>query len=180
MRPMSVLLVTAWLVCVAPAMPAVADSCDAFTWNLAHERSLFASTPSRLSAGKDAASAPPVDVDRLYELSLSPSTEVDLPVTPGRKRDGEATSAGIVRVHVARAGLYRVSLSEGDWIELVHDGTALPSGDHEGQHECSAPRKVVQFQLPAGDLLVQLSAAMSATVRLTITPAPPSSGAPAK
>jgi hypothetical protein len=94
MRPMSVLLVTAWLVCVAPAMPAAADSCDAFTLNLAHERSLFASTPSRLSAGKDATSATPVDVDRLYELSLSPSSEVHLPVTPGRKRDGEATSAG--------------------------------------------------------------------------------------
>jgi hypothetical protein len=62
----------------------------------------------------------------------------------------------------------------------VHDRTALPAGDHEGQHECSAPRKVVQFQLPAGDLLVQLSAAMSSTVRLTITPAPLSSGAPAK
>jgi hypothetical protein len=180
MRPVPVLLVTAWLVCLASAMPAVADSCDAFTWNLAHERSLFASTPGRLSAGRDASSAPLVDVDRLYELLLRPDTEVHLPVTPGRKPGGETTSAGILRVRVERAGLYRVSLSEGDWIEVVHDGTALPAGEHQGQHECSAPRKVVQFQLPAGDLFVQLSGSVSATVRLTITPAPSSSDAPAK
>jgi hypothetical protein len=180
MRTVPVLVVTAWLVSTAPATSAAADSCDAFTWNVAHERSLFASSPNRLSAGKDASSAPPAIIDRLYELLLSPDTEVHLPVTPGRKSGGQATSAGVVRLQVVRPGLYRVSLSEGDWIEIVHEGAPLPSGDHEGQHGCSAPRKVVQFQLPAGEVLMQLSGAMSASVRLTITSAPVSSDAPAK
>jgi hypothetical protein len=57
------------------------------------------------------------------------------------------------------------------WIDVVGGTTAAPVLDYEGQHECSAPRKVVVFDLEGRtDWALQLSAADRVMVRLTGTP----------
>ena len=57
------------------------------------------------------------------------------------------------------------------WIDVVGGAVLAPVLDYEGQHECSAPRKVVVFDLEGRtDWALQLSAADRVTVRLTVTP----------
>jgi len=168
------------MMCLASLVPSTlsaADPCDGFSWDVSHERALFASSPRQVSAGRDAASAPQIEVNRLYQLALAPLTEVQLRLAPDRKPPADGTLAGILHLQVARAGLYRIALSEGDWIDVMSAGAVIASQDHVGRPGCSAPHKVVQFAMPAGVVLIQLSAAANATVRLTITSAPVSPAA---
>jgi hypothetical protein len=54
---------------------------------------------------------------------------------------------------------------------VVGGAAVAPVLDYEGLHECSAPRKVVVFDLEGRkDWALQLSAADRLTVRLTVTP----------
>jgi hypothetical protein len=55
----------------------------------------------------------------------------------------------------------------------MSDGALVAAGDFEGQRGCSAPHKIVEFEL-AGTrpFFLQLSNAAPDSVRLTITPAP--------
>jgi hypothetical protein len=58
------------------------------------------------------------------------------------------------------------------WIDIVADGKMIDSADFQGRAGCQAPHKIIQYSLAAGrELLLQLSGAPSATVRLTITAA---------
>ncbi len=78
----------------------------------------------------------------------------------------------MVKVHIPAAGKYRVSMSEGFWIDMIADGKFAPTDDFIGAHECHAPRKIVQYSLPSGDLVLQFSNTNSASVRVTVTAAP--------
>ena len=55
---------------------------------------------------------------------------------------------------------------------LFRSGKFVPTDDFTGAHECRAPRKIVQFQLAAGDVVLQFANANSASVRVTVTAAP--------
>lgn len=179
-RVKHVLVVGVGLVTLTPTFLPAAEPCDGFTWNVARERSLFAGSPQQLAAGKDSVSAPQISLGRLYQIALAPESDVHVATTPGHKPRGEGALAGVARLRISQAGVYRVSLSEGAWIDLVHEGTVIASEDHQGRAGCSAPHKVVQFRLPAGEVLVQLSGATVPSVQMTVTPAPQSSSAPAK
>jgi hypothetical protein len=168
-----VLFVALGLVAQVSAPASAAEPCEEFTWNVLHERNLFAEAPARLAVGREAGSAPPIAIDRLYELALVPQTDVHLAVPAGHRPHGDGGWSGLLRLRVTKPGVYRVSLSEGDWIDIVSDGAQITSEDHQGRSGCSAPRKVVQFRLPSGEVLIQLSGALSSTVKLTVTSAPP-------
>jgi hypothetical protein len=60
------------------------------------------------------------------------------------------------------------------WIDVVVDGALVKAADFQGQHECAAPHKIVEFDL-AGTrpMLLQLSNAGKDKILLTVTPAPP-------
>jgi hypothetical protein len=149
------------------------DPCAAFTWNVAHERALFAGAAQSVLSGQGVAAAPLLAPDRLYELSLKPQQQVEMALAPGKKSSPPADShAGLVKLQVPAAGLYRIALSEAAWVDIVSAGQLIPSSDFTGQPGCSAPHKVVQFNLPAGELLLQLSAAASERVRLSLTHSP--------
>jgi hypothetical protein len=171
-----------WLAAVAvsaaaatmASLPArAADPCDGFTWNVAHERAVFATTPAAVTAGTTAAgAAPSLDLDKLYDIALTPQDKVGFVLPPAKKALADGAFAGIVKLHIPSAGKYRVSMSEGFWIDVIADGKFAPTDDFTGAHECRAPRKIVQYPLPAGDLVLQFSNTNSATVRVTVTAAP--------
>jgi hypothetical protein len=59
------------------------------------------------------------------------------------------------------------------WIDILSNGSPISAKDFQGQHGCSAPRKVVEFELSGAQRFVlQVSSADRDNVLLTITPSP--------
>jgi hypothetical protein len=155
----------------ARAALAADDPCSGFRWDVGHEHALFATAPELVTAGKDAASAPALALDRLYELVLTPQRQVIFAVSPGKKMPVDGGSAGLARLKLTAAGDYRVSLNQGFWVDIVADHQLIAPSDFQGRRECDAPHKIVVYSLPGGrDLILQFSGSAGSGVRLTITP----------
>ena len=155
----------------ATAALAADEPCTGFKWNITQEHALFTSAPEALTAGRDLASAPAMKSQKLYELTLAPQDTVKFVVPPGKKSLADGAFAGVIHLHVPAAGSYRVSLDAGFWIDVVSQGKLIESSDFGGVSGCNAPRKVVIFNLPAGDdLVLQISQAAKEHVRVTLTP----------
>jgi hypothetical protein len=168
-------LVMATVVCSwVAAGPAIAadDPCEGFTWNVTHERELFAGAPRTLTAGRNAVAAPAITPDTLYELLLAPREQVQLPVPPGKKNLAEPSFAGLARLSIHSAGSYRVSVSQPFWVDMVSGKMLIASSDFAGRHGCAAPNKIVQFDLQPGTFLLQLSGGSTPRVRLSLTRVP--------
>jgi hypothetical protein len=59
-------------------------------------------------------------------------------------------------------------------VDVVVQGTPIPSRDFQGRAGCRAPHKVVEFVLPAATpLTLQFSAGDAATLRVAVLMAPP-------
>jgi hypothetical protein len=175
MRTSSAIRIVIVLAITAAATQALAedDPCAAFLWNVTQERALFGTKAELLAAGRDAASAPGMQVDRLYEWTLVPQEEVMFAAAPGKRMLTDGARAGLVRLQIAAAGTYRVSVDQPFWVDVVAGGKLLPSKDFRGAPGCQAPHKILEFVLPAHqDLLIQLSGAVNPHARLTVTRAP--------
>jgi hypothetical protein len=145
------------------------DPCSGYKWDVSAERALFAMPAKPAAAGKDRASAAPVAANQFYAVTLLPVSEVSFPATPGRTPPS-GSFAGIVALTVPSIGKYRIAVDVPLWIDVVGGATVAPVLDYEGLHECSAPRKVVVFDLEGRtDWALQLSAADRVTVRLAVT-----------
>jgi hypothetical protein len=148
-----------------------ADPCDGFTWNVSHERAVFATSAVAVTAAAITGPMPSLDVDKLYDIALTPQDKVSFVMAPAKKALPDGAYAGLLKLHIPNAGKYRVSMSEGFWIDVIADGKFAPTDDFTGMRECRAPRKIVQYSLPAGDdLVLQFSNANSPSVKVTITP----------
>jgi hypothetical protein len=149
---------------------AQADPCSGYKWDVSAERALFAGPARPAAAGKDRPSAAAVVPNQFYTVTLLPVNGVSFPAAPGRTPPS-GSFAGIVALTVPAAGKYRVAVDVPLWIDVVGGATVAPVLDYEGLHECSAPRKVVVFDLEGRtDWALQLSAADRVTVRLAVTP----------
>ena len=154
------------------------DPCDAFRWDVRRERKLFGQQPQPLAAGQITATAPTVLLDHLYVLKLTGQAEVTL-VTPVKKPKGDEAYAGLVTLTVKSPGVYRISLDQPVWVDVVANGTVLPAKDHQGSRGCSAPHKIVEFLLPAGGpVTLQFSGGSATTAKLAVTRSPDRSGMP--
>jgi hypothetical protein len=155
-------------------MPALADdACAGFKWDVSKERALFAESAVPLAAGKDRASAPVIVPNRLYQLRLTPQDHVAFVTPPAKKMLSDGAYAGIAVLKIPASGSYRVAVDMPFWIDVVSDGALVTAKDFRGQHGCSAPHKIVEFELAgAQPFVVQLSGATADSVRLTITPSP--------
>jgi hypothetical protein len=149
------------------------DGCIDFKWDVGKERALFRGNPARLSAGADTKSAPTVEPNRLYSLRLTAQENVTFAVPPARKSGGAPAYAGLANLKITAPGSYRIAVDLPFWIDVASNGTLLAAEDFQGQHECSAPHKIVVFALTgAQPFILQLSGAASESVLLTVTPAP--------
>ena len=158
----------------ATSLPAhAADPCDGFTWNVSHERAVFATPVAAVTAASATGPSPTLEVDKLYDIALTPQDKVTFVMAPAKKALADGAYAGMVKLHIPTAGKYRVSMSDGFWIDVITDGKFAPTDDFTGSHECHAPRKIVQYPLPAGnDLVLQFSNATSPSVKVTVTATP--------
>jgi hypothetical protein len=154
--------------------PALADdACTDFKWDVAHERALFAGSATQLSAGSDSKSAPAVQPNRLYALKLPAQDQVTFAATPGKKNPSTGSHAGIVTFKIPASGSYRVAIDMPFWVDVVSNGALVAARDFQGQHSCSPPHKIVEFDLVGTrPFFLQLSNAAPDSLRLTITATP--------
>jgi hypothetical protein len=146
------------------------DPCTGFSWNIAHERALFATAPQSIAAGREPTPAPPLAPDRLYQLQLTPQGQVVMLLPSGKKTPVDGAFAGLARLQLQQPGTYRVSMDQPAWVDVVADGHLIGPSDYQARPGCFAPHKIVQYLLPAArELLLQFSAAAGRELRVTIT-----------
>ena len=163
------------LVLGGTALPAFADdACVDFKWDVRKERALFAGTPAALTAARTEASAPAVVPNRLYSLRLVAQDQVAFLVPPAAKKMRTSPAyGGLATLNIAAPGSYRIAVDLPAWIDVVSHGTLVQASDYQGQHSCSAPHKIVLFDLAGVQpFVLQFSNAATDTVLLTITAAP--------
>lgn len=169
-RGLSILLA---LLVGGAAVPAVADNdCVDFKWDVSKERALFGQAPVQLTAGNDSKSAPGIVPNRLYKLRLAVQDHVVFSVPPGRKMTGTPAFAGLAALRIEAPGSYRVAIDLPLWIDVVSNGNLVQPTDYQGQHACSAPHKIVVFDLGSQPVILQFSNAFQDDVLLTVTAAP--------
>jgi hypothetical protein len=158
---------------LAPTHARADDPCATFSWDVRHERDLFSKQPVDLASGKAFADAPALTPDRLYELELRGQPEVTFTAPPSRTWPQEATYAGLARLTLDTAGVYRFALDQPAWVDVVANGVLLQGRDAEGRVGCSAPYKIVEFALPAGKpLVLEFSASVTPSIKVTVTRSP--------
>jgi len=149
------------------------EACVDFKWDVTQERGLFAGTATPLSAGADSNSAPAMQLNHLYALKLMPQDQVTFAATPGKKTPGAGSSAGVLTFKLPASGSYRVAVDMPFWIDVVSNGALVAAKDFQGQHGCSSPHKIVEFELVGTrPFFLQLSNVAASSVRLTITATP--------
>src|SRR5579862_1496587 len=57
---------------MASGLARAADPCDGSTWNVAHERAVFATPPVSITAANAAGPSPTLALDKLYDIALTP------------------------------------------------------------------------------------------------------------
>lgn len=156
----------------APILAADALPCSGFTWNVAHERALFAGAATQLTAGSEPATAPALVPERLYALQLQPLARVRFVTAPGKSKPGEDTYAGVAALQITTPGTYFIAADAPFWIDVVADGGLVTAKAFQGAHDCNAPHKIVVFDFPvARQFMLQFSGAAGADVRFSVTAA---------
>jgi hypothetical protein len=149
------------------------ETCVDFKWDVTAERALYAGTATPLAAGADANSAPAMQLAHLYTLKLMPQEKVTFAATPGKRTPKPGSNAGIVTFKLPASGSYRVAIDMPFWIDVVSNGALVDAKDFQGQRGCSAPHKIVVFDLVGTrPFFLQLSSAAPDSVRVTITATP--------
>jgi hypothetical protein len=157
----------------APGKTFADESCVDFKWEVTQERGLFAGTATPLAAGSEPKSAPVMLLNHLYALKLAPQDHVTFAATPGKKTPSAGSNAGIFTFKLPASGSYRVAVDMPFWIDVVSNGALVAAKNFQGQHGCSAPHKIVEFELVGTrPFFLQLSNAAADSVRLTITATP--------
>jgi hypothetical protein len=151
-----------------PAWTAEPSGCDKFKWPIDHERAILTSEPFRIESGATLAPT----AGKPVRIALRPAAQAGLPTPPERApRDERQTFAGYLQLSaIPTAGIYAISLSAAAWLDAIQDGKPLKTVAFSGATDCDGIRKVVQFELRAAPLLLQLSGVASDSIILAITP----------
>ena len=113
--------------------------------------------------------APTLFVDRLYRLTLLPRDKMTFPVTPDEKTLLSGGYAGLARLRIARAGVYRISVSQPIGVAVeVHGDFINPMSS--SVPPCAEFPESLEYSLPRGaNLFLEISGARVSNVQLTIT-----------
>ncbi len=131
-----------------------------------------AALPRDLQAWSERASpaAAVLMVGQAMRVPLVPLDDVRFvvpPETPG----APGTFGQTIAVDIDRADTYRISLSDGVWIDVVRNGEAVASTAHGHGPECSSIHKIVAFPLIPGRYILQFSGSPQPMVAVLVTPA---------
>jgi hypothetical protein len=127
---------------------------------------MAAAAPVGWNAPVVARSGATIATGRAASLALEPAGRVGFAMPPARA----APVGAVVSVVVPRAGHWRVSLDAPVWIDMVGaNRKAAVSINHAHGARCSGVAKIVDFDLPAGRYVLQLTGATARTVRVMVS-----------
>jgi len=164
------------LMLLAPAMPAAGQmaaapqQCASVTPPPAELAGW--TTRSAITASADAAglASAALVLGKGADVALRPDADVRYAAAPGKKTDTKGSS-GLLAVEIKEAGIYRVALGAGAWIDVIRDGKVLTSIRHGHGPECSGIRKIVDFELTPGIYVVQIAGSPVAELPVLVAPA---------
>ena len=169
MKPVHLTTLAVAMLLSQGVLAAEGTGCAAFKWPVVKEQALFADNGIASAASGDALAALP---DAAIQLTLVDATGVKFPVPPsGKAKDGPTKGAVLNIGSVAKKGTYQVTLSDEAWVDLIQGGEPVRSTDHSGATGCTGVRKIVRFDLIEGPLVVEISKASVAGLKLSIRPA---------
>ena len=130
-----------WLLGSGVAAAAESSGCDQFKWPIAHEQAALAAP----AAGPLAPGAT-LPADAGARLKLIPFAEAKLALAPERPPKFSPSYAGTFALDApAAAGVYKVTLSAGGWIDVVQDGKFLKAVAFSEATGCANARKSTLF-----------------------------------
>jgi hypothetical protein len=126
--------------------------CDSFKWPVAEDQAaLGASGLAAVDAGGTLA------LGRAAKVRLAPAAQVAFALAPERAPKPETFAAVVTLPPPPAPGVYRVTLSEAGWIDVIQDGAAIRPLAFSGARDCPHVRKSLKFQLSARPVTIQLS-----------------------
>jgi hypothetical protein len=174
MRTLPVLMIAALFAPGAAGAQHAPDSCVAVSdSNLPPALAAWAKLPTPAEANAASAPGRPVlEPEQPLALRLRPEAEVQLPHRPGQVRKADNAHSGLVWARVPADGTWRIAASGPVWIDVIGPAGPVASIGHGRMAPCTSIRKVVDFALPAGSWLVQLSGNPGFELRLMLSRAP--------
>lgn len=150
---------------------AAGADCDSYDRPVARELELLdvLGRPTMIAARSPEEVSPRLSLGKAASVVLAAQAGVEFVAAPGRVTLDEGGYAGIVAVMVPKDGRYRVSLTNGSWIDVIAGKTVLESAAFAGRAECRPLRKLVEYELEAGRHLMQISGATDETIGVVVT-----------
>lgn len=153
----------------ARPMTEMHGDCSNYLTDISGDLTLWAKAPTPIVAASTAAEAPAAPLESRLRIALKPHPEVRFAAAPEQMRGTPEKFSGLIAVKVEAAGAYRVSASNGLWVDVVGPTGLVPSRAFEMQTKCDRIFKTVTYDLPANALLiVQLNGGPAADVDLLI------------
>jgi hypothetical protein len=163
MRKICLMAASIAVLAATPALAAEPVGCDHFKWPLDREKALLAKPITVASGGA-------ATLDAGENLALTPQGTAKLPQTPSRAPKFPNSYAGFVTFAApAKAGLYRVTIATGAWVDVIQDGHLLRSADHTGAIGCAGLAKSLKFDLAATPFSVEISSSTKPVVTFAVT-----------
>ena len=164
---MHILRIAACLVALSSTLAWAEEpvGCDKFKWPVDREMAALR-TPNlnEINSGTKVSVIPFAGT-----MLLAPSTSGNLPRAPERSPKTD-TYSGYLEISGVKAGTYSISLADGAWVDVVEDNQFLKATAHSGVQGCEGIRKVLQFELRADPLFVQISGAPTPRLNVAIMP----------
>ena len=161
---------TLWLAAGATLVPGIAFAdeprgCDKFKWPVGRDQAALQNPQKpRIESGGAIA------IDAAATLHLVAYSEAHFLLAPTRAPKSPASLAGMASASAPRAGVYKVSLSEAGWIEIVQDGAFVKSSNFSGALDCPGIRKIVEFPLAAKPFTIEVSGVEAPDLSLIVAP----------
>ena len=163
MRP-SLLLALVAAGCAAPTFA----ECPAGSTPLPAEYAAWTSARPLISAtdanGLDSAR---FDTAEAFDIRLHPDGAVTYLTLPKGAGD-PASFGGLARFEVKQAGTYRVALGDFAWVDVDRDGKPLNPVSFGHGPECTAVKKVVDYELEPGTYAIEISGNTAPRLRLML------------
>jgi hypothetical protein len=93
-----------------------------------------------------------------YEITLAPVAEVDLTGFDGKELP-EGSRGAVFKLAIPRDGIFRVTVANPMWIDLIGPDGVVESSAHGHGPDCSGLGKIVDFPLKQGTYRLEFSAA---------------------